>query len=96
MEDLLGGIVRLEDRNATVYPEEYEDIKPPPGEGLNVPATITLENCFPLDKSTRKPIKDGDHPRVQQHVKRLRNLEGTEFIEFEAASGRWSFSVEEF
>ncbi|GAA5985765.1 hypothetical protein JCM5350_005274 [Sporobolomyces pararoseus] len=96
MEDLLGGIVRLEDRNATVYPEEYEDIKPPPGEGLNVPATITLENCFPLDKSTRKPIKDGDHPRVQQHVKRLRNLEGTVFIDYEAASGKWIFEVQEF
>ena len=96
VEDLLGGIVRLEDRNATVYPDEYEDIKPPPGEGLNVPATITLENCFPLDKSTRKPIKEADHPRVQQHVKRLRNLEGTEFVDFEAESGKWTFEVQEF
>ncbi|GAA5911218.1 uncharacterized protein JCM6883_001944 [Sporobolomyces salmoneus] len=96
MEDLLGGIVRLEDRNATVYPEEYEDIKPSPGEGLNVPATITLENCFPLDKSTRKPIKDGEHPRVQQHIKRLRNLQGTEFVDFEADTGKWTFEVQEF
>lgn len=96
MEDLLGGIVRLEDRNATVYPEEYEDMKPPPGEGLNVPATITLENCFPLDKSTRKPIKDAEHPRVQQHVKRLRNLDGTEFVDFEADTGKWTFEVQEF
>ncbi|GAA5943757.1 uncharacterized protein JCM15063_005828 [Sporobolomyces koalae] len=96
VEDLLGGIVRLEDRNATVYPEEYEDMKPPAGEGLNVPATITLENCFPLDKSTRKPIKDADHPRVQQHVKRLRNLDGTEFVDFEAETGKWTFDVQEF
>ncbi|GAA5883540.1 hypothetical protein JCM16303_005476 [Sporobolomyces ruberrimus] len=96
LEDLLGGIVRLEDRNATVYPEEYEDVKPGPGQGLNVPATITLENCFPLDKSTRKPIKDKDHPRVQQHVKRLRNLEGTEFVDFEADTGKWTFEVQEF
>ncbi|GAA6059259.1 hypothetical protein JCM10212_006652 [Sporobolomyces blumeae] len=96
VEDLLGGIVRLEDRNATVYPDEYDEMKPPAGEGLNVPATITLENCFPLDKATRKPIKDAEHPRVQQHVKRLRNLDGTEFVDFEAESGKWVFEVQEF
>ncbi|GAA5959817.1 hypothetical protein JCM21900_001028 [Sporobolomyces salmonicolor] len=96
VEDLLGGIVRLEDRNATVYPDEYDEIKPAPGQGLNVPATITLENCFPLDKATRKPIKERDHPRVQQHVKRLRNLDGTEFIDFEPETGKWTFQVHEF
>ncbi|GAA5851184.1 hypothetical protein JCM8547_004158 [Rhodosporidiobolus lusitaniae] len=96
VEDLLGSLVRLEDRNATVYPEEFEDVKPPPGEGLNVPATITLENCFPLDKATRKPIRDGEHPRVQQHVKRLRGLEGTSFVDFDAESGTWTFEVTEF
>ncbi|KAG0659037.1 hypothetical protein C6P46_005333 [Rhodotorula mucilaginosa] len=96
VEELLGGLVRLEDRNATVYPDEYDDIKPPPGEGLNVPATITLENCFPLDKATRKPIKDKEHPRVQQHMKRLRNLEGTEFVDFEPETGKWTFEVAEF
>ncbi|GAA5978703.1 hypothetical protein JCM11641_006148 [Rhodosporidiobolus odoratus] len=96
IEDLLGNLVRLEDRNATVYPEEYEDVKPPPGSGLNVPATITLEGCWPLDKATRKPIKDKDHARVQQHLKRLRNLEGTDFIDFDAELGKWTFGVEEF
>lgn len=96
LENLLGDLVRLEDRNATVYPDEFDDIKPPPGQGLNVPATITLENCFPLDKATRKPIKDKDHPRVQQHIKRLRNLDGTEFVDFEPESGKWTFEVAEF
>ncbi|BGP07981.1 hypothetical protein JCM10049v2_003826 [Rhodotorula toruloides] len=96
VEELLGGIVRLEDRNATVYPDEYEDVKPPPGEGLNVPATITLENCFSLDKATRKPIKDKDHPKVQQHIKRLRNLDGTEFVDFDAETGTWVFDVQAF
>lgn len=96
VEELLGGLVRLEDRNATVYPDEYDDLKPPPGQGLNVPATITLENCFPLDKATRKPVKEKDHPRVQQHMKRLRNLEGTEFVDFEPETGKWTFEVAEF
>ncbi|BGP40016.1 hypothetical protein JCM10449v2_003974 [Rhodotorula kratochvilovae] len=65
VDELLGGLVRLEDRNANVYPEEFEASKPPPGEGLN-------------------------------HTKRLRNLEGTEFVDFDAETGRWTFQVHEF
>ncbi|GAA6048227.1 hypothetical protein JCM3770_006491 [Rhodotorula araucariae] len=96
VDELLGGLVRLEDRNATVYPDGEEATKPPPGEGLNVPATITLEKCFPLDKATRQPITDKEHPRIAQHIKRLRNLEGTEFVDFDAETGTWTFEVPEF
>jgi nuclear pore complex protein Nup98-Nup96 len=96
VEDLLGSLVRLEDRNATVYPEEWEDAKPPPGEGLNVPAVITLEGCHPLDKASRRPITDPSHPRVVQHIKRLRQLDGTSFVDYHAEDGRWTFTVEEF
>ena len=37
----------------------YQDdsCKPPQGEGLNKRATITLENTWPLDKTTRQQIK---------------------------------------
>ncbi|BGP16122.1 hypothetical protein JCM10213v2_004116 [Rhodosporidiobolus nylandii] len=96
VEDLLGSLVQVEDRNASVYPEEYADVKPPAGEGLNVPAVITLEGCFPLDKATRKPIKDMDHPVMQKHVKRLRKIEGTQFVDFEPETGKWTFQVDEF
>lgn len=93
VEDLLGGIVVLEDRNASVYAGDYEEDKPAPGQGLNVPAVITLEHCHPLDKATRKPIKDPDHPRLVQHIKRLKSLEDTNFIDFDVAEGRWTFRV---
>lgn len=95
VEDLCGQIVVFEDRNCTVYPPEYED-KPPAGQGLNVPATITLLRCFPLNKSTREPITDRDHPKLISHIKRLRSLEGTEFIEFVVDSGSWKFGVAGF
>lgn len=95
VEDLLGNIVVIEDRNCTVYPTDYED-KPPLGQGLNVPATITLLRCFPLDKATREPIKNKDSPKLISHIKRLRNLDGTEFIDFNVESGSWVFGVSGF
>lgn len=93
VEDLLGGIVVFEDRNCTVYPDDM-DSKPRSGQGLNVPATITLERCWPLDKATRQPIKEG--PRLEKHVKRLRSLPETSFISYEEAEGSWVFAVENF
>jgi nuclear pore complex protein Nup98-Nup96 len=96
LEDLLGGVVLFEDRYCTVYPPEFEDVKPAPGGGLNVPAVIELERCWPLDKATRLPIKDEANPKLVQHVKKLKGLAETEFIEFEAEKGRWTFRVEAF
>ncbi|KAM0787725.1 hypothetical protein ACM66B_003784 [Microbotryomycetes sp. NB124-2] len=93
VEDLLGGIVVFEDRNCTVYPDEMET-KPRPGQGLNVPATITLERCWPLDKSSRKPIKEG--PKLEKHIKRLQSLENTHWVDFDAETGEWVFTVDEF
>lgn len=39
----------------TVFPDE--SMKPPPGEGLNRLAEITLERVWPIDKATKTPIK---------------------------------------
>ncbi|SCZ98789.1 BZ3500_MvSof-1268-A1-R1_Chr3-1g05622 [Microbotryum saponariae] len=96
LDDLLGSIVVFEDRNCSVYPNDYDDDKPEVGQGLNVPATITLEKCWPLDKATRNPIKDPKHPKLSQHIKRLRGLEGTRYIDFSPEDGVWKFAVESF
>lgn len=95
VDRLLGDVVIFEDRNCTVYPPDYEG-KPSPGDGLNVPATINLLRCWPVSKSTREPIKDMENPKLTSHIKRLRNLEGTRFIEFDAEEGKWTFEVEGF
>ncbi|KAK4047035.1 3',5'-cyclic-nucleotide phosphodiesterase [Microbotryomycetes sp. JL221] len=95
VEDLLGGVVVFEDRNCTVYPDDDDvDTKPRPGQGLNVPATITLERCWPLDKASRKPIKEG--PKLDKHIKRLQSLENTHWVDFNAETGEWVFTVDGF
>ncbi|KAL8292707.1 hypothetical protein RQP46_001319 [Phenoliferia psychrophenolica] len=96
VRDLLGEIIVLEDRNATVYPDATRFPKPDEGKGLNVPAVITLEKCWPVDKATRQPIKEKDHPRMSAHIKRLQRLPDTEFISFDPATGTWVMEVKGF
>lgn len=81
VEDLLGEVVVFEDRTCSC-------------EVFKVPATITLERCFPIDKATRQPIKEG--PKLEKHIKRLKSIPETEFIDFIAASGTWVFAVKGF
>ncbi|KAJ2811455.1 hypothetical protein H4S07_002054, partial [Coemansia furcata] len=89
---IAGGVVLFDDRVCTVYPDESN--KPARGLGLNVPAIISLSNCWPVERSTAEPIRHLDDPRVRKHIKRLRHIEETEFIEF--LNGTWVFRVEHF
>lgn len=66
------------------------------GHGLNIPAIVHLEGCWPLDRSTREPIKDGDHLRVKQLISKLKRRTDVEFRGYEPVSGTWSFRVEHF
>ncbi|TFY79474.1 hypothetical protein EWM64_g4536 [Hericium alpestre] len=96
LSDLLGEVVRFDDKECCVYPDSDDVDKPPPGSGLNVPARITLYRCWALDKATREPIKDANHPSAIKHLKRLKNMKGTSFEGFEIAEGKWTFTVEHF
>lgn len=94
IQDVPGTIVVFELKICTVYPDET--LKPPVGKGLNVPATITLEKCWPLSKETRQPILDVENPRFIAHVERLKRQADTEFIDYIADSGSWIFKVKHF
>lgn len=94
--ELLGEIVRFDDKECAVYPDAEEADKPPPGTGLNVRARITLVHCWALDKATREPIKDEKHPNAVRHVKRLKNIKSTHFESFDIEEGKWVFTVEHF
>ncbi|KAA1135350.1 hypothetical protein PGTUg99_015553 [Puccinia graminis f. sp. tritici] len=93
--ELCGEIIVFKQSLCSVYPDDPVD-KPPVGKGLNVPAVITLDNCWTLDKSTRLPIKDPNHARVKLFTKRLMKSEDIEFIEYDAQTGKWTFAVEHF
>lgn len=96
LDHLFDEIVILEPRSATVYPIEAK--KPPMGKGLNVPATIALENSWPRASASRKkatgPERTGRN--VLKHVEHLKKLEGTKFLDYDVDTGVWTFSVEHF
>ncbi|KAF3157137.1 hypothetical protein TWF569_004040 [Orbilia oligospora] len=94
LEAILGGVITFADRVCTVYPPGWD--KPLPGNGLNVPATITLEECFPTDREHKQPIRDPDHPRYQFHLRRLKNIRDTEFVDYLVQDGIWIFKVQHF
>lgn len=82
-------------KTVEVYPDESE--KPPIGGGLNVPATITLENIYPVDKRSKKPLKDASKfDEIQILVKRLRNMRNMDFISYNPFGGVWTFKVNHF
>ncbi|KAH9482342.1 Nucleoporin nup189 [Psilocybe cubensis] len=93
---LLGEVVRFEDKECSVYPESDEAEKPLPGSGLNVESRISLERCWVTDKATREPLTDPNHAAVIKHLKRLKNMKGTHFTEFDMKTGTWTFTVDHF
>lgn len=96
LRELLDKVVIIKDKEVMVYPDEYDDEKPEVGQGLNVPAVISLKNCWPLDRATREPLKDPNHQRVKQHIRKLEKKEDTEFVDYEVSTGTWTFKVAHF
>ncbi|KAI9814647.1 MAG: Nuclear pore complex protein Nup98-Nup96 [Pycnora praestabilis] len=94
LDNLFGKIIDIGIRSATVYPDNTN--KPPMGQGLNVPSTITLENSWPRGKDKRAPSYEKSGPRFNKHVDRLRKVTGTEFISYDKDTGVWIFKVEHF
>lgn len=94
LDNLYDKIARITTRSITVYP--VNTAKPPRGKGLNVPATLTLENCWPrtLDKKHRSYEKSG--PRFDLHVRRLKGVKNTNFVRYDKERGEWVFTVPHF
>ncbi|KAI9659750.1 MAG: Nuclear pore complex protein Nup98-Nup96 [Alyxoria varia] len=94
LEGLIGRDVVLDVRAVTVYPDPNN--KPPPGTGLNVPATITLGNSWAKARGGKLPVHENKGPRFEKHLRRLKSVPNTEFIEYRHTTGEWVFRVQHF
>ncbi|ODV97029.1 hypothetical protein PACTADRAFT_29230, partial [Pachysolen tannophilus NRRL Y-2460] len=91
-KDLFGGVIIITNQKVQVYSSSYP--KPARGSGLNVPATITIENMAPVDPETKKPILDPTRAEVKTHVKKLKSLKGMKFLNYYPLVGTWIFQVQ--
>lgn len=88
----LGGIIiTFEPKTCIIYANSSN--RPKRGEGINVRARITCFNCYPVDKSTRKPIKDPNHQLVKRHIDRLKRNPNSKFESYDANNGTYVFIV---
>jgi len=94
LDRILGDIVKLNVRSATVY--ETGVNTPPEGKGLNVPSTITLENSWPRSHGGRLPVHEHKGLRYEKHIERLKRVVNTEFISYNPETGEWVFRVQHF
>ena len=94
LDDIFGKIAVIIHRSITVYPDT--EIKPPVGQGLNVPSTLYLENSWPRQRDHKTPLYEKSGPRFNRHVDRLRKVKETEFVEYQKDTGIWIFKVPHF
>lgn len=94
LDDICGNIVRLTPRTATVYIDNAD--KPAMGKALNVPSTIFLENSWPRSHGGKKAVNLKEGPAYDKHIRRLRSVGGTKFVNYEPETGIWQFTVDHF
>lgn len=94
--ELFGKVVIFNpNKTVEVYPEELA--KPPIGCGLNVPAIISLENVYPVDKKSKKELKsENNFNEVQILVRRLKSIRNMTFVSYNPFGGVWTFKVNHF
>ncbi|CAB4254270.1 similar to Saccharomyces cerevisiae YGL092W NUP145 Essential nucleoporin, subunit of the Nup84p subcomplex [Maudiozyma barnettii] len=93
---LFGNIVIFNSsKTVEVYPDH--STKPGVGYGLNIPATISIEGVYPIDKKTKKPhVNPQKSSEIQLIIRRLKNMKEMEFISYNPFGGIWTFRVNHF
>lgn len=89
-DKLLGNTIIFQNRTLQVYSNAAE--KPSQGNGLNVPAVITIEKAFPKKYDPLNP----DFELIDRHIERLKSIHGMKFISFDPSNGTYVFEVEHF
>uniref|UniRef100_A0A1B0D922 Nuclear pore complex protein Nup98-Nup96 n=1 Tax=Phlebotomus papatasi TaxID=29031 RepID=A0A1B0D922_PHLPP len=86
-------------RHKEVVIYALDEQKPPIGMGLNRPAQVTLDQLWPMDKTTHEPIKDPERLESIEYEERLRRAckkYDTRFIDYRPETGSWVFKVDHF
>jgi nuclear pore complex protein Nup98-Nup96 len=98
----LDQIVTIEDMSVEVYPPGWSPINGPGdvvpvGTGLNKRALVTLERCWPKDKSSGAPVMDP--AKLEKFAARLKIKTeelGARFVQYDTKTGTWQFEVDHF
>jgi nuclear pore complex protein Nup98-Nup96 len=86
-------------RNKEIILYQDDDNKPPVGEGLNRRAQVTLDQIWPIDKTTHEPIKDPIRLETMSYEAKLRRIcekRQTRFLDYRPETGSCVFRVEHF
>jgi nuclear pore complex protein Nup98-Nup96 len=89
----IASLVHLDIGEVLVYP--VQNAKPPPGQGLNKRATVTMSQCWPPNGRGHL-----DEPEAQQRysgkIRKMTEENHAKFIDYNCATGVWKFEVEHF
>eukprot|EP00835_Amoeboradix_gromovi_P005235 NODE_475_length_8011_cov_0.074065.p1 type:complete len:801 gc:universal NODE_475_length_8011_cov_0.074065:5304-7706(+) len=83
-------LIILDKKEVVVYPDE--DYTPPYGNGLNVKIRVTMEEIWPIDRQSKKEIKDVEHEQFKKYKNKLMNLKTQKFINWD--HGKWEYELE--
>ena len=81
-------------KEVCVYPDDAH--KPEVGQGLNKPARVTLDQSWPVCKTTHQPIRDTERLERMNYVDKLKRSTakiGGSFIEYDHETGACVFEV---
>ncbi|XP_063806920.1 nuclear pore complex protein Nup98-Nup96 isoform X2 [Pseudophryne corroboree] len=93
----LDDIVHIRNKEVVVYTDDRD--KPPVGEGLNRPAEVTLNDVWPMDKTTRSLIKSPERLAEMNYKSKLEaasRKQDAQFKEYRPDTGSWVFRVKHF
>jgi len=91
----LDKVVVFGDNTLEVFPDQTAKV----GHPLNAKAEVTLEGCWPENKSGRREATS-DAAKIKKYEARLRKMQknapGVHFKDYDPKIGRWSFAVDSF